>query len=201
MRNLESLIGRQKIKPQTPTGRQELKDGEEMWYILEFENLRHELSERIIFLNHTINLAIIFWVVFIVMFFGMVTLEVKKETIYTFLLLIPIVMDLLAFSYQTNQSSLESIPKYFHEQIKPRLDNKYKSNILGWEKFFAEQKKPFRVESVTKVLPFLIPSLIPIYFLVAKYPLERYQTAVAIVGIIFLLIVLENFRYKLRRVK
>ncbi|MCX6811320.1 MAG: hypothetical protein NT039_01330 [Candidatus Berkelbacteria bacterium] len=179
----------------------ELKDGEEKWFILEFKNLRDELNDRIIFLHRTINLAIVFWVIFLLAVFALLIFNAKKELIYTFLLLIPIVMDLLAFSYQTNQNSLESIPKYFHEKIKPRLDKKYQSNILGWEKFFAQEKWPFRFESITKVFPFLLPSLIPIYFLIARYPLVEYQVIIAIIDIVLLLVVLENFRYKLRRVK
>lgn len=179
----------------------DLKDGEGRWLELEFKNLHNELTARIIYLYKTINLAIIFWVIFLLAFFGMQILGVEKKIIYTFLLIIPVIFDLVAFVYQTNQNSLESIANYFHKRIKPQLDKKYKSNMLQWEKFFAEQKRPFRYESITKVFPFILPSIIPIYLLTAKYPLEQYQIVIAIIDIVLLIIVLENFRYKFRRVR
>jgi len=179
----------------------ELKKGEEKWFKLEFNNLHNELTARIVYLYKTINLAIIIWVVFILAFFAMVILDTDKKIIYSFLLVVPIVIDLVAFVYQTNQNSLESIPRYFHLIIKPRLDKKYSRDMLQWERFFAKEKWPFRLESITKVLPFILPSIIPIYLLVEKYPLENYQTIIAWVDILLLVVVLENFRYKLRRVK
>lgn len=181
--------------------KENLKPSEEIWHLKEYEKLRDEIKERIILLHKTINMAIIFWLIFLLAIIGLLILDAEKSIIYTFLLIIPIIMSLLAFNYQTNQNSLESIAKYCHEKIKPKLDKKYNSYILGWEKFFAIQKRPFRFESVTKVLPFLLPLLIPIYFLIARYPLENYQIIIAVVDIVLLVIVSENFRYKLRRVK
>ncbi len=175
--------------------------GEERWFKLEFENLRHEQTARIVYLYQSINLAIIIWVIFILAFFGMLILRVEEKIIYSFLLIVPIVIDLVAFVYQSNQNSLESIANYFHEVVKPKLDRKYHRNILRWEKFFAKEKRPFRYESVTKVFPFLLPSIIPIYLLAAKYPLLPHQIALAIIDIGLLLLVIENFRYKLRRVR
>jgi len=178
-----------------------LKEGEERWLVLEYKNLRHELDLRVIYLYKTINLAIFFWVVFLGMFFVFWSFGVEKKIIITFLLLVPMIIDLIAFVYQTNQNSLESIARYIHLKIKPKLDKNYGKSVLGWEKFFAREKRPFRYESVTKVFPFILPSIIPIYFLVAGYELEPYQIIIAIIDIVLLAIMLENFRYKLRRVQ
>lgn len=115
--------------------------------------------------------------------------------------MMPIVLCMLGYNYQSNQNSLESIPKYFFEHIKPIIEKKSNTKILGWEKYFAIQKEPFKVESVAKVFPFILPVLIPIYFLLTKFPLQDYQTIIAIVDIMFFLFMIENFRYKLRRVK
>lgn len=178
-----------------------LKEGEERWLVLEYESLRRELNSRVIYLYKIINLAVFLWVVFLGMLFVFWTLEVKKEIIITFLLFVPIIIDLVAFVYQTNQNSLESVARYIHFKIKPRLDKKYKVNMLGWEKFFAKEKRPFQYESVTKVFPFVLPSIIPIYLLLAGQELAPYQITLTVVDLVLLVIMIENFRYKLRRVK
>jgi uncharacterized membrane protein len=173
----------------------------EKWQALEFEQLRGELNNRVDFLHKSINLAIIFWLIFLIMSFFFMAIGMPKNIFYTFLLLIPVVMDLLGFNYQSNQNSLESIPRYFQYHLKPILDEKHGDGMLAWEKFFADEKFPFRFESVTKVFPFVLPSIIPFYFLFAKVPLENYQAAILAIDLILLVLMLSIFRYKLRRVK
>jgi len=173
----------------------------EKWDALEFEQLRGELNQRIAFLHKNITLGAIFWLIFLIATFFLIVLGIEKETFYTYLLLIPIVLDLLAFNYQSNQNSLESIPRYFHYYLKPKLREKYGTEMLHWEKFFADDKKPFSIESVTKIFPFVFPSAIPLYFLFAGIQLEKYQMTILIVDLFFLALMLWIFRYKLRRVK
>lgn len=173
----------------------------EKWLALEFESLRGELNNRINFLHNTINLAVIFWLIFLITGFVFVTLGIDQTFFYTYLLLIPIVLDLLAFNYQSNQNSLESIARYYQYQLKPIIEKERDSDVLGWEKFFANDKIPYRFESVTKIFPFVLPSVIAFYFLFAKIPLTNYQLAILIIDLLFLALMLITFRYKLRRVK
>lgn len=174
----------------------------EKWDLLEYKQLRGELNNRINFLHNSINLAVIFWLIFLIMSFLFMALGMPKEMLITFLLLIPIIMDLLCFNYQSSQNSLESIARYNEYYLKPKLEEQYKtSNILGWEKFFATDKEPFKIESSTKVFPFILPSIIPFYFLFAHTSLLPYQTTILTIDIVFLVLILIIFRYKLRRVK
>lgn len=173
----------------------------EQWQALEFKTTRNELNNRIDFLHKSINLGAIFWLIFLITTFFFIAIGLEKNFFITYLLLIPIVIDLLAFNYQSNQNSLESIPRYYYYKLKPLLEKKYGEDILEWEKYFAEDKEPFKYESVTKVFPFVLPSIIPIYFLFSGTPLNTLQIILVIIGILFLLLMLEGFRYKLRRVK
>lgn len=173
----------------------------EKWQSVEFKGLRGELNNRISFLHNTINLAIVFWLVFLIVGFVFIAIEMDRTFFLTYLLLIPIVIDLLAFNYQSNQNSLESIARYFQYQLKPKVEIECGSEILDWEMFFANDKVPYRFESVTKVFPFVLPSIIPIYFLSVGIQVNNYQMAILIIDIALLVLMLINFRYKLRRVK
>ena len=119
----------------------------------------------------------------------------------TFLLFVPILFDLLGYNYQSNQNSLESIARYIHDSIRPQVKEMSGQDILGWEKFFAGQKLPFKFESIFKVFPFVLPSFIPLALLSLRIPLTPFQRVLVWIDIVFLILLLENFRYKLRRVK
>lgn len=174
----------------------------EKWDMLEYEQIHGELNNRINFLHNSINLAVIFWLIFLIISFLFMALGIPKDMFITYLLLIPVVMDLLCFNYQSSQNSLESIARYNEYYLKPKLEKKYATkDILGWERFFANDKEPFKIESSTKVFPFILPSIIPLYFLFAHTPLLPYQTAILNTDLVFLVIILVIFRYKLRRVK
>lgn len=171
------------------------------WVMREFEALRNELNDRISFLHKTINLAVVFCFVSLIAAFYFISCGLSYELLITFLLAVPIVIDLLAYNYQSNQNSLESVAKYIYEVVRPRVMEITGQDVLAWEKYFAVQKHPFRYESVLKVFPFVLPALIPALLLAFKVPLNRFQRILAWVNIAFLLIMVENFRYKLRRVK
>lgn len=174
----------------------------EKWDLLEYKQLRGELNNRVSFLHNSINLAVIFWLIFLIISFLFMALGMPMNMFITFLLLIPLVMDLLCFNYQSSQNSLESIARYNEYYLKPKLEKKYATkDILGWERFFATDKEPFKIESSTKVFPFILPSIIPLYFLFARTPLLPYQIAILTTDLVFLVIILVIFRYKLRRVK
>lgn len=169
--------------------------------MLEFAALRRELNDRIRFLHQTINLAVVFWCVLLVAVFYFMSCDLPQDLFITFILIIPIVFDLLGYNYQSNQNSLESIAKYIYEVVRPRVIEANGQEILKWEKYFAVQKEPFKIESSTKVFAFLLPSVIPFALLVLRVPMNRFQRIMVYVDIVLLLLMLENFRYKLRRVK
>lgn len=175
--------------------------GCQKWRMKEFEYLRLELNNRIDFLHKTITLAVIIWLVLFITFFQLILSGLSFSYLVTFLLFVPIIFDLLGYNYQSNQNSLESIPKYIHEVIRLQAKDMSGQNILGWEEFFAIQKKPFKFESTFKVFPFVLPSVIPFLLLVLGVSLNPFQRMLFWVDIIFLIFLLENFRYKLRRVK
>lgn len=173
----------------------------EKWFQEEYRALRFELNERIKFLHQTINLAVIFWLVSLVVSFYFIFSDINPENLKTFLLVLPLLFDLLAFNYQFNQNSLESIARYIHLEIKPRTGKISGEEVLGWEKFFAKDKASFKFESSFKILPFVLPSLIPFFFLITRANLNSWQISLSIADLIFLALVILNFRYKFRRVK
>ena len=151
----------------------------EQWAMREFEALRNELNDRISFLHKTINLAIAFWLVSVIALFYFISCGLSYDLLITFLLVVPIIIDLLAFNYQSNQNSLESVAKYIYEVARPRVMEITGQDILAWEKYFAIQKHPFRYESALKVFPFVLPPLIPVSLLVMKVPMNRLQRVLA----------------------
>jgi hypothetical protein len=181
------------------TGRQDVDC--QQWRIKEFECLRLELHSRIDFLHKTINMAVIFWLVLFITVFQMILRGLPHNYLITFLLIIPIIFDLLGYNYQSNQNSLESIAKYIHEVIRLRIKETSGQELLEWEKFFAMQKIPFKFESTFKIFPFVLPSAIPFVLLAMEVPINPFQRILVWVDLIFLVFLLENFRYKLRRVK
>lgn len=174
---------------------------DQIWRVKEFESLRLELHARVKFLHQTINLAIIFWLVSLITVFYFLSQGIPKELIITYILILPIIFDLLGYNYQSNQNSLESIAKYIYEVVRPSIKKLSGQEILQWEKFFAVQKAPFKFESTFKIFPFVLPSFLPIILLLARTPLTDLQRVIAAVDLILFALLLENFRYKLRRVK
>ncbi len=169
--------------------------------MIEFAVLRQELNSRIKFLHQTINLAIVFWCVLLLATFCFILWGLPRDLLITFILIVPVIFDLLGYNYQSNQCSLESASKYVYEIVRPRAAGVSGQEVLTWEKYFADQKEPFKIESSTKVLAFILPSAIPFALLALRIPLNGYQRALVYIDILFLLLLLENFRYKLRRVK
>lgn len=163
--------------------------------------MRAELSERIRFLHRTITTAAVFLFISFIVGFCLHREGMTEGQLVTFCLGVPLVVDLLAYNYQSNQNSLESIARYIHLVVRPQVHEMAGQDILKWEEFFAAEKHPYRCESVLKVFPFVLPSLVPVSFLVLKTPMSTYQRALAWTDTVFLLIMLVTFRYKLRRVK
>jgi hypothetical protein len=92
--------------------------GNQQWAMKEFEVLRNELNDRISFLHRTINLAMVFWFVSVIALFCFISCGLSYDLLITFVLMVTIAIDLLAFNYQSNQNSLESIAKYIYEVVR-----------------------------------------------------------------------------------
>lgn len=168
------------------------------WQMLEYQTLRSEITERIKILHYSIHLTTVLLALLIIFVFILFFLEADYNILITFLLTIPIFINLLAFNYQSNQNVLESIARYICYELKPQVNI---SEVLNWEYYFAKEKQSFKIDSATKVFPFLIPSLIPIYLLVFSQPLLSFQLFLAYFDLLLLAVMLIGFRYKLRRVK
>lgn len=161
--------------------------------IKEFEALRAEIAVRIRIHHQLIALANIFWLVFVI--FGTWIFTFGITIFISYILIIPLVFTGLLFNYQDNQRTMEVTAKYIEEKLKPKLEG-----TLEWEKYFAGQKKNYQFSSAYKTFAFLAPFVLPIILLI-DIPLTRFQTDLAIIDLILLVIALINFRYKLYRVK
>lgn len=161
--------------------------------IKEFEALRAEIAVRIRIHHQLIALANIFWLVFLI--FGAWIFTFGSAIFITYLLIIPLVFTGLLFNYQDNQRTMEVTAKYIEEKLKPKLERS-----LEWEKYFASQKKNYQFSSAYKIFAFLAPFVLPIILLI-NFSLTHFQTDLAFVDLVLLIIALINFRYKLYRVK
>lgn len=168
------------------------------WNITEYESLREEGVTRIQFLHQTLIVSVVLQVV--LLGFGYV-LYLQDVDIVFYLLLIPIFLNFLTFNYQSNQMSLEAISKYIHESLAPKVRNQSADALLEWDKYFSDHKGYYKFEAFFKVLPLIFPNLIPIVLLIVKAPMTGWEIVLLVFDFLLLAIMVENFRYKLRRVK
>ena len=144
-------------------------------------------------LHQFIALGSIFWVIFILA--GFWIYQFGTETLYTYLLIVPLVFTGLVFNYQDNQRAIESTARYLNDVLDKKLDGQ-----LGWERFFAGQKKVYQFSSANKLFALIIPLLLLIVLL-ATVNLSTFQIYLSAIDILILLALITNFRYKLYRIK
>ena len=167
--------------------------------IEEFRALRQEINTRLKILHQQIVVASVFWVVLIVT--GIFLSQVYPTGIlYNFLLLIPLIFVGLTFNYQDNQRTLETTARYREENLKPKLQKVWGQEVFEWEKWFTEQKKRYQFSSSYKLFALLTPFILPMILLFFAV-LDGFQFILAITDLIFLIIIIINFRYKLFRIK
>ncbi|TSC97115.1 MAG: hypothetical protein CEN88_169 [Candidatus Berkelbacteria bacterium Licking1014_2] len=170
----------------------------EEWHLNEYRLLRREMISRIKFLHQTLSFSIILQIALLM--FGYY-LSIQGKDIVLYLLLIPVLMNFLTFNYQSNQMSLEAIGKYIHEALRPQIKKEFKKDVWQWEQYFSNHKSFYKYEAWLKILPLLLPNVIPIIILIEQMPLDWRGIVILIFDFLLLLIVAANFRYKLRRVK
>lgn len=168
------------------------------WHIQEYKSLRQEALERIKFLHYTLNLSIILQIV--LLFFGYY-LYIKGQDIVLYALLAPIFLNFLTFNYQSNQMSLEAIIKYIHNSLAPQVKKSGNENSLEWDRYFANHKRYYKFEAFFKVLPIFFPNLVPFIILFLGARLDLWKIFLLIFDFLLLIFIIENFRYKLHRVK
>lgn len=167
--------------------------------IEEFRALRKEIDSRIKILHFLISLGSIFWVIFIIA--GILLCQnYSIQIFYSFLLLIPLIFVGLTFNYQDNQRTLETTARYLEINLKPKLKVAFGDEVFGWEQWFASQKRRYRLSSSFKLFSLLVPLILPIILLIYT-SLNNFQTILATVDLLLLIVVIANFRYKLFRIK
>ncbi len=145
-------------------------------------NMRDEILERAKALHQIINLAVLLGGIFLVAAFWLKQLLIPAD-FELFILLIPIVFAGLTFNYQANQMTMEAVASYVRT-ISP-----------GWEEYFGAHKQKVQLTSFLKILPLLLPQLLPLFFLAS------WSTQPLLWGtdVILFLLVFFNFRYKIVR--
>lgn len=145
----------------------------------DLRNLRNEVLERAKAIHQMINLAVVLGAGFLVASFWLGE-NITADKFQIYILLIPIVFAGLTFNYQANQMTLEAVAGYVRG-ISP-----------GWEEYYGSHKQKVQLTSFLKVLPLLLPQLLPLFFLESR----SLQPFLWWVDIVLFLLVLFNFRYK-----
>lgn len=145
----------------------------------ELRSMRIEILERAKALHQMINFAVWLSVVFIVATFWLVK-SINPENFEVYILLIPMVFAGLTFNYQANQMTMEAVAGYVRK-LSP-----------GWEEYYGNHKQKFQLTSFLKILPLLVPQLLPFFF----YNSRLTQPLLWWVDVVLLFLVLFNFRYK-----
>lgn len=168
------------------------------YYLNEYQSLREEIIVRMKFLHWTLSLSVVLQIILLIAGYF---LYIRGQNIILYLLLAPIFLNFLTFNYQSNQMTMEAAAKYIHESLKPKVEKIIKEEIWEWEKYFANHKGYYRFEAFFKILPLLSPNLIPLAIIIKRVPLDPWEVVLLIFDLALMLFVIENFRYKLRRVK
>lgn len=161
--------------------------------IEEYKALRAEIAIRMKLLHQLIALGSIFWVVLVI--FGLFLYLYHPKILNIFLLIIPVIFAGIVFNYQDNQRAMESTARYLNDELDKKLDSQ-----LGWERFFAGQKKIYQYSNANKLFALLMPFALPIVLLFVG-SLSTLEFYLALMDLIILIALLTNFRYKIYRVK
>lgn len=160
----------------------------------EYLALRAEITARVRLLH--LLLAWSAGLIFVSAIFGyqLYLIGADAKQIETFLLFLPIIFSCLTFNYQANQMTLEAVAYYLRDRTPSR------DMAADWERHFGELKRSVQLISFLKILPLLLPQLLPIIFLIRNgWPTEFLDSILISLDLALLLLILFNFRYKLRK--
>ena len=168
------------------------------WSIIEYQKLKDEITQRIKILHLFILVAILFNLACLFMIFAMISSGFSIREIFVFLLFLPIIFAFLTFNYQANQMTLEGIAGYINHQLRKKISAEDKE-IVAWDVFYGQYKKKYQLTSFLKVVPLLLPMLLPIFIFffdrafIISFPINM----LASFDLILLGLVIFNFRYKI----
>jgi|SRR3989344_75313 len=148
----------------------------------DLRNMRAEVLERARALHQMINLAVGLGAGLLTAAFWLKEI-LNPDTYELFVLLIPVIFAGLTFNYQANQMTMEAVSSYVRS-ISP-----------GWEEYYDTHKQKVQLTSFLKILPLLLPQLIPLFFLPSRMTHPFFWWT----DIILLSLVIFNFRYKTLR--
>jgi len=169
----------------------------ENFAISEYKKLREEITERAKMLHQMINLSVLLLFSSAIFTFLLVFFDPTFMLLRYFVLSLPIIFSLLTFNYQANQATLEAIAKYLNTDFKKNL--KIPKETIGWDDFYNEHKKQMRMASFLKVVPLLLPQLIPFLIIIlSSAPISAKEFLLFWTDIVLFIIVIYNFRYKLK---
>lgn len=124
------------------------------------------------------------------------SVNASQTLIITYILSLPIVFSLIGFNYQANQMTMESVARYLKHHIETEEPE---AEFLSWEMFYASQKSKYELVSFLKVVPILMPQLLPIAVIVflGELPNLVFQQWLIAIDLALFVLLIFDFRYKI----
>ncbi len=165
----------------------QINDIDTSWKQAEYVQLRQEIVARVTLLHQLLALASLSTLVVLLCVVWLIGYGFTQSAVWLGLAY-PFVSATIAFNYQANQMTMESVARY----VQGNLDT-----YVGWDRSYGEAKLPHMLTSFLKIMSLLIPHLAALGIFVGVNDLSFYQLVLAWLNIGVLLVLVFNFRYKL----
>jgi len=163
----------------------------------DFQAMREEILARVKLMFWTINLGVILEVIFLVIY-----PFIPSSFRDLYLLLITLIFAGLIFNYQGNQATMEVVARYINHVLRPKIEKLAGTASVDWEDHWFEARKYLRITSFLKLIPLILPLLIPIVMISHEgFAASTLQKSLEIFDLIIIVIVIFNFCYKIRSLK
>ncbi len=159
----------------------------------EYRALRSEINVRAFQLHFLLALGSVLLLAASAVAFFLYNQSHDLDLTENFLLTLPIIFSCLTFGYQNNQWTLERVRDYLRDKSPDKdLGN-------GWENYFGAAKLNSELLSFLKVLPLLLPQLLPLVLIWWNWgtPTGALNHILTGVDITLFVLVIFSFRYKL----
>ncbi len=157
--------------------------------LAEYNQMRQEILARATMHHQQLVYAVGLQFVGALFLIWLVSTGAEWPLIELFLLAVPIAFAGLAFNYQANQATMESVAKYLNQQ--------YGSAGLKWEEFFGREKAKNQLISFAKALPMVWVLAIPlVIWSTMGWPADGLNSALLAIDLVLVVLVLINFKYK-----
>ncbi|MEZ0287155.1 MAG: hypothetical protein ACAH35_04965 [Candidatus Paceibacterota bacterium] len=166
--------------------------------IQEYKAVRGEVADRAKMLHGMLTNAAFMQFIAAVLYFTFLGGMDSIVTVY-FLLTLPVVFAALCFNYQANQMTLEQLAHHSNN-IRQRLTDK-DDDRASWDEQYGRFKKKYQLTSFLKVLPLLLPFLIPYILLLQNGGFfdDASANRLVVIDTLIFALVIFNFRYKWHR--